>query len=153
MQVVRLTDADWRLFSTVRLRALSDSFGTGDPQYRREAEFTPAQWRRRLRDHAQFIALAERQPVGLIGAQHENLETVYLYSLWLDPAARGLGLARPLIAAAVQWARDRRARTVRLRVAANNTVARTVYESLGFTVTVAEASTPPGELAMTLVLS
>ena len=49
-----------------------------------------------------------------------NAETVYLYSLWLDPAARGQGLARPLVAAAVDWARDRRARTVTLRVAADN---------------------------------
>lgn len=152
-QVARLTDTDWRLFSTVRLRALSDSFGTDDPQYRREAEFTAAQWRRRLRDHAQFVALADGQPVGLIGAQHENLETVYLYSLWLDPTARGLGLARSLIAAAAQWARERGAGTARLRVAAENTAARTVYASLGFTIAGTEASTPSGELAMTLTLS
>ena len=74
--------------------------------------FTAAQWRRRLRDHAQFAALLGDRPVGLIGAQQENAETVYLYSLWLDPAARGHGLARPLVAAAVDWARaGRRARS------------------------------------------
>jgi RimJ/RimL family protein N-acetyltransferase len=149
-RVARLTESDWRVFAGVRLRALIDSLGENDPQYQQEATFTAAQWRRRLRDHAQFAALIGDQPVGLIGAQLENAETVYLYSLWLDPSARGHGLARPLVAAAVEWARDRRVRTVTLRVAADNAVARGVYESLGFTVTSAEIRGPQHEVAMSL---
>ena len=78
-RVTRLTESDWRLFATVRLRALTDSLGADDPQYRQESTFTAAQWRRRLRDHAQFAALLDEHPVGLIGAQQENAETVYLY--------------------------------------------------------------------------
>ena len=88
--------------------------------------------------------------MGLIGAQQENAETVYLYSLWLDPAARGHGLARPLVAAAVDWARDRRARTVTLRVAANNLVARGVYESLGFAAVMSDRADVRDEVAMSL---
>jgi ribosomal protein S18 acetylase RimI-like enzyme len=149
-RVARLTESDWRVFAGVRLRALTDSLGEDDPQFRQEVGFTAAQWRRRLRDHAQFAALIDDRPVGLIGAQLENARTVYLYSLWLDPAARGCGLARPLVAAAVDWARDRRAHTVTLRVAADNTVARGVYESLGFTLTAAETHGPQNEVAMTL---
>jgi ribosomal protein S18 acetylase RimI-like enzyme len=149
-RVDRLTESDWRVFAGIRLRALTDSLGENDPQYQQEATFTAAQWRRRLRDHAQFAALIGDQPVGLIGAQLENAETVYLYSLWLDPTARGHGLARPLVAAAVEWARDRGVRTVTLRVAADNAVARGVYESLGFTVTSAEIRGPQHEVAMSL---
>jgi ribosomal protein S18 acetylase RimI-like enzyme len=149
-RVARLTEADWRVFAGVRLRALTDSLGERDPQYQQEAAFTAAQWRRRLRDHAQFAALIGNRPVGLIGAQLESAETVYLYSLWLDPAARGHGLARSLVAAAVDWARDRRARAVTLRVAADNAVARGVYESLGFILAAAEARGPRGEVAMSL---
>ncbi|HEX3545305.1 MAG TPA: GNAT family N-acetyltransferase [Mycobacterium sp.] len=152
-RVARLTESDWQVFAGVRLRALTDSLGADDPQYRQEASFTAAQWRRRLRDHAQFAALIGNRPVGLIGAQQENAETVYLYSLWLDPSARGRGLARPLVVAAVGWARDRRARIVNLRVAADNAVARGVYESLGFTVVIAEAIGPRNEVAMTLSVS
>jgi len=149
-RVARLTESDWQMFAGVRLRALTDSLGENDPQYQHESTFTAAQWRRRLRDHAQFAALIGNRPVGLIGAQLENAETVYLYSLWLDPTARGHGLARPLVAAAVDFARDRRARTVTLRVAADNAVARGVYESLGFTVTSAETRGPRDEVAMSL---
>ncbi len=148
-RVTRLRESDWRLFAGVRLRALTDSLGEDDPQYRHESTFTAAQWRRRIRDHAQFVALLDDKPVGLIGAQQESAETVYLYSLWLDPAARGHGLARSLVATAVDWARDRRARVVTLRVAVDNAVARSVYESLGFTPTGDEAN-DRNELAMSL---
>ena len=152
-RVARLTESDWRVFAAVRLRALADSLGEDDPQYQQEAAFTAAKWRRRLRDHAQLAVLIDDRPVGLIGAQLENANTVYLYSLWLDPAARGRGLARPLVAAAVEWARQRRARTVTLRVAADNVVARAVYKSLGFTLNPAESPSDRGEVAMTLSVS
>ena len=146
----RLSESDWRVFAVIRLRALTDSLGESDPQYRKEVTFTAAQWRRRLRDHAQFAALIGDRPVGLIAAQQENPDSVYLYSLWLDPAARGRGLARPLVATAVDWARDQRVQTVTLRVAADNVAARVVYESLGFTATTAEIPGPGDEVAMTL---
>ena len=148
--VARLSESDWRTFAVIRLQALTDSLGESDPQYRKEITFTAAEWRRRLRDHAQFAALIGDRPVGLIGAQQENSDSVYLYSLWLDPVARGRGLARPLVAAAVDWARDQRVRTVTLRVAADNVAARGVYESLGFTATTAESPNPRDEVAMTL---
>jgi ribosomal protein S18 acetylase RimI-like enzyme len=151
-RIARLTESDWELFAAVRLRALTDSLGADDPQYRQESAFTAAQWHRRLRDHAQFVALLGDRPVGLIGAQQENSETVYLYSLWLDPAARGYGLARPLVAAAVEWARRRRARTVTLRVASDNAVARGVYEGLGFAV-IGQTAGKPDEVAMSLSVS
>lgn len=148
-RVARLTEADWRSFAVVRLRALTDSLGVDDPQYRHESSFTAAQWRRRLREHAQFAILIDGRPVGLVSAQHENRESVYLYSLWLEAEARGRGLARPLLEAAVDWARGRRVHTVTLRVAADNTVARAVYESLGFRVSGATVG-PRQELAMSL---
>jgi GNAT superfamily N-acetyltransferase len=132
---------------------LTDSLGADSPQYRQEVTFTAAQWRRRLRDHAQFAAWTGDRPIGLIGAQQETADCVYLYSLWLDPGARGQGLARSLVSAAVDWARGRCARTVTLRVATDNSQARGVYESLGFTATAAEIPCPDDEVAMTLQVS
>ena len=63
-RVARLSESDWRVFAIIRLRALTDSLGECDPQYRKEVTFTAAQWRRRLRDHAQFAALIGDRPVG-----------------------------------------------------------------------------------------
>jgi ribosomal protein S18 acetylase RimI-like enzyme len=152
-RIARLAESDWQVFAGVRLRALTESLGQKDPQYQQEVAFTAAQWKRRLREHAQFAALIGNRPVGLIGAQPENADTVYLYSLWLDPTARGQGLARPLVAAAVDWARDRKARMVTLRVAADNALARGVYESLGFTAAVVESPSPRNEVPMSLTVS
>lgn len=137
-RVARLTETDWRAFAGVRLRALTDSLGTDDPQFRQESTFTAAQWRRRLRAHAQFAVVVDDRAVGLIGAQRQGSEAVYLYSLWLDPAARGLGLGRTLVAEAVRWARTQRVRRVTLRVNVGNARARAVYDSLGFTAGTAE---------------
>jgi ribosomal protein S18 acetylase RimI-like enzyme len=90
----------------------------------------------------------------LIAAQQESPDSIYLYSLWLDPIARGQGLARSLVAAAVDWARDQRVRTVRLRVATDNSAARAVYESLGFAeAAVAGTVEPRDEVAMSLSVS
>jgi RimJ/RimL family protein N-acetyltransferase len=146
--VTRLTESDWRVFAALRLRALTDTLGTGDQQYSQEVSFTAAQWRRRLRAHAQFVARLDGHLVGLIGAQRENTESVYLYSLWLEPVARGRGLGHELVSTAVEWARLEHARTVTLRVDAANTAARGVYEHLGFGVTA--TSRKAGELTMSL---
>jgi GNAT superfamily N-acetyltransferase len=113
-RVARLNESDWRMFAGMRLRALTDSLGDDDPNYRQEVAFTAAQWRRRLRDHAQFAAIDDNRPVGLIGAQQENAETAYLYSLWLDHSARGRGLAHRLVTATLDWARGCGVSTVKL---------------------------------------
>lgn len=142
------------MFAAIRLRALIDALGERDPQYQKEAGFTAAQWRRRLRNHAQFATLVDGRPVGLIAAQQENPDSVYLYSLWLDPIVRGRGLARPLVAAAVDWARSEGVQTITLRVASGNLAARAVYESLGFRfAAVSDNAKPRDEVAMTLSVS
>ena len=146
--VTRLTESDWREFAVLRLRALTDTLGTADPQYLQEMEFTSVQWRRRLRAHAQFAAPVDDHLAGLIGAQRATVESVYLYSLWLEPAARGRGLGHALVSAAVQWACGEGVRTITLRVDANNAAARGVYEQLGFGVS--NTSTKAGEITMVL---
>ncbi|MGW0158628.1 GNAT family N-acetyltransferase [Mycobacterium sp. NPDC003323] len=147
-RVARLTETDWRAFAGVRLRALTDSLGELDPHYRQESTFTAAQWRRRLRAHAQFAVVVDNRAVGLIAAQRQGAESVYLYSLWLDPAARGQGLGRTLVAEAVDWARSQRVQRVTLRVNRDNARARAVYDSLGFRVAAGDPAAP--EVMMTL---
>lgn len=152
VRVVRLGEDDWQVFAVLRLRALAEALGVEDPHYRQETGFGADTWRQRLRHHAQFAALVDHRAVGLIGAHRESPEAVYLYSLWLHPGARGRGLGRGLVAAAVDWARAEGAAVVRLRVAEDNHRARRVYAGLGFAVT-DTGPAPPGELTMALRLS
>lgn len=149
--VRRLAEPDWHMLRAVRLAALADSLGLDDPAYRRESEFTATRWRRRLREHAQFAVFVGERAVGLVAAQPDGADTVYLYSLWLEPAARGLGLAALLIDAVVEWARRRGSHTVRLRVETANTVARNVYAGLGFTARPGD-TTADTQMAMTLTV-
>jgi len=150
-RIARLTEADWQVFADLRLRALAEEFGPGDEQYRQERRYTARQWRHRISEHTQFATWLADRPVGLIGAHRESPETVYLYSLWLDPAVRGHGLAHELIGAALDWARTQRARTVYLRVAADNAVARAVYTNLGFS-PLPDADAIAGEVAMAITV-
>jgi GNAT superfamily N-acetyltransferase len=148
--VTRLVESDWRVFATLRLRALTDTLGSADPQYRQEVAFTAAQWRRRLRAHAQFAVCTDDRLVGLIGAQRQTAESVYLYSLWLEPGMRGRGLGHALVSTAVDWARSQRARIDTLRVDVANDAARGVYEQLGFGVV--HGSRTARELTMSLTV-
>ena len=62
----------------------------------------------------------------------------------------GHGLGRVLLSAAVDWARAQGARTVTLRVQADNAAALRMYEGLGFRVVAGENSDPTEELTMSL---
>lgn len=56
-----------------------------------------------------------------------------IYSIAVDPAFRGRGLAQGLIAAADRAAQARGARSLRLEVRASNKAALSLYERAGFT--------------------
>lgn len=150
-QIARLTEADWEVFAALRLRALVEECGPDGDLYRQEQRFTPGQWRRRIGEHTQFAAWLADRPVGLVAAHRESADRVYLYSLWLEPKFRGHGLAHELIVAALDWSRTLRARTVHLRVAADNAVARGVYASLGF-MPVPDTDALSGEVAMAIMV-
>jgi len=55
-----------------------------------------------------------------------------IYSVIVSPAARGLGLGRELVVAAENEARQRGCSAMALEVRVDNTVARTLYERLGY---------------------
>jgi len=58
--------------------------------------------------------------------------TVRLWWLWVAPNARGRGLARRLVEARAEWARDLGAVRLELAVAENNEAAKALYQGLGF---------------------
>jgi ribosomal protein S18 acetylase RimI-like enzyme len=56
-----------------------------------------------------------------------------LEELWVRPAARGAGLGRALLDAAVERARERGATRIELNTSTGDVAARALYESVGFT--------------------
>ena len=61
--------------------------------------------------------------------------TVELVSMWVRPQARGDGVGEALIAAVIEWAGTRNAKSVHLWVIETNRYARTLYERCGFSPT------------------
>ncbi|MGQ0798138.1 MAG: GNAT family N-acetyltransferase [Methanobacteriota archaeon] len=56
----------------------------------------------------------------------------FVYDVWVAPAHRGRGVGRHLVSWAVDWARGRGYRKIKLEVAATNAAARRIYERFGF---------------------
>lgn len=56
----------------------------------------------------------------------------HLAELYVRPPMRGLGLGRKLLAAAMQYARDRGATSMDLATTSEDTAAMALYESMGF---------------------
>ena len=88
-------------------------------------------------DAAPFLALAGGEPVGFIGFRfrrrlnHATFEG-WVSDLYVREGARGRGIGRALLAAAVAEWRLRRGHQVELEVGHDRTAARALYEAAGF---------------------
>jgi ribosomal-protein-alanine N-acetyltransferase len=83
---------------------------------------------------ALLVAVADSGPVVAYALLlfRRNASVARLYSVAVDPAARGLGLARRLIEAAEAAARRRGASALTLEVRIDNAAAIQLYEALGY---------------------
>jgi ribosomal protein S18 acetylase RimI-like enzyme len=79
-------------------------------------------------------ASAGKEPAGLAGVYVED-GAANLVSMWVRPAARGLGAGKALVEAAAAWAKANDFGTLFLWVTESNTSARRLYEGCGFTPT------------------
>jgi ribosomal protein S18 acetylase RimI-like enzyme len=137
--MVRVVDADeWELVRDVRLAALREAPFAFGSTYAREAPFTREQWRGRLssdRSVTFFAELPDRdEPAGLAGVYLED-GLADIVSMWVRPAARGLGVGEALVEAAADWAKARDHDMLYLWVTETNPAARRLYERCGFSPT------------------
>ena len=140
---------DWQLLREARLAALAEAPYAFGSTYAREAAFTEEQWVDRIAGRpATFFGYADRghqanplapastagEPDGLAGVYVEDGDAD-LVSLWVRPAARGLGVGQVLVRAAALWAGERGFPALQLWVTEANGPARRLYERCGFTPT------------------
>lgn len=86
-----------------------------------------------VRDDATAVLVVGDDPIGYVATQVQADGTLYIDFLGVDPSARGRGLGRALIAAAVTRAAGAGAPSASLTVRTGNRHARALYTSLGFT--------------------
>lgn len=101
-----------------------------------------------------FVAEADGRWVGVVGGfARVDPQEVQLISMWVDPAARGLGIARRLIRAVAEWTLGRGSTRVVLFVQEANTPAQALYERAGFRATGDRTPSAGGRSAFKLVLA
>ena len=79
-----------------------------------------------------LIAVADGVPVGCVGLKGRGGPVAEIKRLWVDPAARGLGLAKRLMQAAESAARDLGIRTLRLDTNSALSEAMALYRRSGW---------------------
>lgn len=125
----------------IRLRAIADT-PTAFATTLEEATARPIEyWRGRVMDAAAgeesvlFVAEHGEDWVGLAGGhvyEEGNAATPYLISMWVDPAFRGRGIGRDLVAKVAQWTRGRSHDHLYLEVESSNRAAISLYTRCGF---------------------
>jgi RimJ/RimL family protein N-acetyltransferase len=142
MHIRRLLPADAAAFQAVRLAALLDTPHAFASNHAEEKDTPLDAIARRLEareDAAVFGAFEGDALVGMVGLhreQHMNLaHKGHLFGVYVAPSVRGHGVARDLMAAALEFARGVPGLAkVNLHVDAANVSAIALYESLGFVV-------------------
>jgi ribosomal protein S18 acetylase RimI-like enzyme len=90
-----------------------------------------------------FVVTEDGLPVGSVwlGAGQDGPSDVwFLWSVEIDVAARGHGLGRHAVRLAEEFARNGGATKLELNVFGNNSVARSLYDSLGYRITTIQMS-------------
>ena len=138
LTIRRIAAGDGPLLRELRLRSLEDSpaaFG----QLPEEAMARPdVDWRRRALqasrgDHRTWLfAERGRNVVGLVQGRRRSPATLLLFSMWVDPASRRMGVGRMLIDGLEEWARGWQAAETVLWVFRRNSAALRFYRELGF---------------------
>jgi RimJ/RimL family protein N-acetyltransferase len=158
---IRQVRADeWPRWREVRLRMLRDDadfFSTRYDDMVREPDDTWRDWVAEAaagNEKTLFVAEEDGRWLGVVGgfARVNPLE-VQLISMWVDPAARGRGVAGDLIRAVARWALGRGSARVVLFVQEANAPARQLYARAGFRPTGDRAPAAGGRSAFKLVLA
>lgn len=138
VSVRQLRVADWEGLRDVRLRALVESpssyYGTYDDEVRSDR----SRWERWLSPpSAIFVAERDDDVVGMIGGipageDEGDADAMMMVAMWVDPVARGNGIAEALTDSLIGWARDEGYPRMVLWVYEVNPRAAAFYRRYGF---------------------
>lgn len=138
--VGRATHADLDAAKRLRLESLRDSPDAFGSLLSETLDHDDGWWESWLLSGATFIArdASTNRDVGIVRVQAmDDLpdEVAMLYSMWVDPVARGEGVGESLVDECVSWARNLGFDEVRLAVVAGNPHAVGLYQRCGFALT------------------
>lgn len=133
---IRLTEAkDWMFLKQVRLAAFLDTPTAFGVSYQTAANYSDEQWKERASSAVGtefWLAINEDKPVGMIGGGVSQANRYNLIGMWIEPAARGSGVATQLVEAVKSRAIEKGHERVFLDVSADNARASNFYLKQGF---------------------
>ncbi len=143
MEIRPVTADEWPRWREVRLRMLRDDATFFSSRYEDAVREPDDVWQRWVAEAEAgetkrlFAAVsATGEWIGVVGAfVRIDPSEVHLVAMWVDPGTRGRGVARKLIRAVAEWAKERSAARVLLFVQEANAPGRVVYARAGFTPT------------------
>jgi ribosomal protein S18 acetylase RimI-like enzyme len=132
VEIVRIGPDEWETFRDLRLRALREAPSAFGSRYDNWVQAPDSRWRDRLAN-VPFNVVARRdgELVGMASGVLDGEDGAELISMWVDPAARGAGVAAALVAAVVEWSTGA-GRTTYLMVRSDNARAMAAYVRAGF---------------------
>lgn len=130
-----MTADDWQQWRPVRLAALADAPDAFGSRLADWADAPEGRWRTRLSipGALDLVAFDGDHAVGMASGVPGQGDRAELISMWVDPAARGRGVADALVDAVARWAVETGADLLELAVMPDNARARRTYARLGFT--------------------
>jgi len=132
VEIQRLEPDEWERFREVRLRALQEAPYAFGSRYDDWVQAPESRWRDRLTSvPLNLVARRDGQLLGMASGVFEGEDAAELISMWVDPAARGSGVATALVGAVVEWAAGA-GRTTYLMVRSENARAIASYARAGF---------------------
>ena len=151
---------EWQRWRETRLRMLRDDADFFATRYDDMVREPDRAWRDWVADAVAgeqktlFVAEEDDRWLGVVGAfaRVDPLE-VQLISMWVDPEARGRGIAGDLIRAVAGWTLERGSTRVVLFVQEANEPAQQLYARAGFRPTGDRAPATAGRSAFKLVLA
>jgi GNAT superfamily N-acetyltransferase len=136
----RIGAGEWRELRDLRLRALKDAPDAFTATYEEESIHADAHWSEWATGLAEggssfgLVAESEGRWIGMaVGGPHRDFPGgAGLFAMWVDPSARGAGVARPLVEGVVAWAGSAGFPVIRLRVTLSKDAAVRLYVRCGF---------------------
>jgi GNAT superfamily N-acetyltransferase len=139
VSIDRIKPGEWKLLRDIRLRSLEDSPEAFGQRLDEALAMADNEWRSIARTSAagnRRIWLLARnetgEPIGVVQARRRSPGDCLLFSMWVAPDARRLGVGRLLVDAIQDWGESWGAERVVLWVLAANEPALRFYERLGF---------------------
>jgi ribosomal protein S18 acetylase RimI-like enzyme len=137
MEIRPADDSDWIHLKRIRLRALTDSPDSFASNLADEASRPDDAWRAwaaRTESSTSFLAMDGEEPCGMVAVLRSDEISGHadLISMWVDPAYRGRGVGRSLVAFVVEWCINHDVSELHLWVTESNSAALDLYRASGF---------------------